>query len=202
MGGIDQLITDAPGAVVTVNCMVPADPGTLLSTVHTVGSELRVRLRLARPSDAQRLQEFLDGLSADSRHRRFFVSTPRISETLVRHFTFYDPRERLVVAAVTMVDHREQIVGLADVALVETGMAELGLVVGDELQGEGIGKLLTEAIAALAARQGATHLRAELLEGNEPMQALLRRIGRTVQTVEDGVSVAITRLPATRRRAA
>lgn len=179
-----------------------ADPGTLLSTTHEVDGELRVRLRLARPSDALRLREFFDGLSDQTRHRRFFVSMPQVSETLVRHFTFYDPRERLVVVAVAMTAHSEQIIGVADVALLETLVCEVGVVVDDASQGLGVGKLLVEAVASLAIRQGATHLRAELLDGNEPMVALLERIGQTQLTAEDETSVALTRLPAIRRQAA
>ena len=120
-----------------------ADPGTLLSTTHEVDGGLRVRLRLARPSDALRMRSFFGG-----------------SETLTRHFTFFDPRERLALVAVAMFGHSEEIVGVADVELVETGVAELGVVVNDAEQDEGIGRLLTEAVASLALRHGATHLRA------------------------------------------
>ena len=178
------------------------DPGTLLSTTHEVDDGLRVRLRLARPSDAMRMQAFFDGLSDETRQRRFFVSMQHTSETLIRHFTFFDPRERLVLVAVAMIGHTEEIVGVADVALLETAVAELGVVVDDARQGAGIGKLLTEAIASLALRQGASHLRAELLEGNRRMVALMRRLGHTVLTSEGQTSLAVTRLPATRRRAA
>jgi len=179
-----------------------ADPGTLLSTTHEVDGGLRVRLRLARPSDALRMRQFFDGLSDETRHRRFFVAMPEISETFVRHFTFFDPRERLVVVAAAMIGHSEEIVGVADVALLETAVAELGVVVDDARQGVGVGKLLTEAIATLAIRQGATHLRARLLEGDGRMVALMRRIGHTMLTLTDGGSVAVTRLPSPRRQAA
>ena len=177
-----------------------ADPGTLLSTIHAVDGGLRVRLRLARPSDAQRMQDFFDGLSDETRHRRFSSAMPRGSE--VRHFTFYDPRKRLVLAAVAMIGHSEEILGVADVALHDTLVAELGVVVDDERQGMGVGKLLSEAIASLSIHQGATHLRAELPEDNERMVSLMRRIGQTMVTVKDGSSVAITRLPSARRQAA
>ena len=149
---------------------------------------LRVRLRLARPSDAMRMRAFFDELSDETR--------------LVRDFTFFDPRERLVVVAAAMIGHGEEIVGVADVTLADTAVAELGVVVHDAQQGVGIGKLLTEAIASLALRQGATHLRAELPEGNRRMIALMQRLGRTAVTAEGQTAVAVTRLPATRRRAA
>lgn len=178
------------------------DPGTLMSTTHEVDNGVRVRLRLSRPADNQRVRGFLDGLSAETRHRRFFTSMPTVSERVVRHFTYFDPRERLVVTAVTMMGGSEEIVGLADVALLKTGVAELAVVVDDHVQGQGVGKLLTEVIASLAVRQGATHLRAELLEHNVAMLRLMERLGRTVSSVEDGTSQVYTRLSAAARRAA
>lgn len=178
-----------------------ADPGTLLSTTHPAG-ELRVRLRLTRPSDALPVRAFLESLSAETRQRRFLAAMPQISSTVVRHFTFFDPRRRLVVAATAPIGGIETIVGLADVALLDTGLAELGVVVGDDHQAQGVGKLLTEVVASLAVQQGATHLKAELLENNLAMRAILERLGRTVRRVEDGTSVAYTRLAASSRRRA
>jgi acetyltransferase len=177
------------------------DPGALLATTHQAGDGLRVRLRLCRPSDALRVGAFLDGLSPDTRQRRFLSATPAVGEHLVRHFTFFNPRERLSVAATTPVDGTEAVVGLADLALLSTGLAELGVVVADDLQGQGVGKLLTDAVAALARRQGATHLKAELLEDNVAMLRLMERLGPTVRSFEDGVAVVYTTLPAAVRAA-
>jgi GNAT superfamily N-acetyltransferase len=179
----------------------PADPGALLATTHEIEGGSRARLRLCRPSDALRVQAFLEGLSPETRHRRFLAATPAVGDHLVRHFTFYDPRKRLVVAAACPLEGTEAIVGLADVALLATGLAELGVVVDDDMQGRGVGKLLTEAIAALARQQGATHLKAELLETNAPMLRLMERLGPTVRSVEDGNAVAYTALSATARAA-
>jgi ribosomal protein S18 acetylase RimI-like enzyme len=58
-----------------------------------------------------------------------------------------------------------------------------------------VGTALIEAVASLAAAHGATHLRAELLDHNRAMVRLLERLGRTVQTMEDGHVLAYTRLP-------
>lgn len=179
-----------------------ADPGTLLATTHEVDDGLCVRLRLARPSDAMRVREFLEGLSPETRQGRFHAALATVPDSLVRNFTFFDPRERLVVAATWMEGHREAIAGLADVGLLSTGVAELGLVVRDEQQDQGAGKLLTEVIASLAMQQGATHLRAELLEHNGAMLRLMERLGRTARTVEGGVTMVYVKLPAALRRAA
>lgn len=179
-----------------------ADPGTLLATTHAVDEGLRVRLRLTRPTDGQAVRTFLERLSPETRNRRFLSAMPIVPETAVRRFTFFDPRRRLIVAATTFESGTEEIVGLADVAHLETGLAELAVVIDDRRQGQGIGKLLTEAIASLARQQGATHLKAELLEHNVAMLALMQRLGRTRRTFEGGVVVVMTRLPDRSRRAA
>ena len=179
-----------------------ADPGALLATTHRTDGGLLVRPRLTRPSDIPRVRSFLEALSQEARQRRFFIAVPVVPETTVRHFAFFDPRRRLVVAATAMDGGREEIVGLADVAHLDTGLAELGVVVGDRHQGAGVGKLLTEVIASLAAQHGAVHLRAETLEGNGPMLGLMRRLGPTTRSMEGSVAVLHTRLPVARRRRA
>ena len=174
----------------------------MLARTHELPSGLRVRLRLTRPSDGPRVRTFLEGLSAESRRRRFFTAMPVVNHTPIRHFTYYNPRERLVVAATAHLGGTEQILGLADVSLLETGVAEIGLVVTDEHQGQGVGGVLSEAIAALAVQQGARHLKAEVLERGGAMLQLMRRLGPTVESVEDGHVVAHTRLPTRHRYAA
>ncbi len=179
-----------------------SDPGALLSTAHELDDELTVRLRLTRPSDTSRVRGFFGALSDETAQRRFFTSIPTMDERTLRHFTFYNPRERLVVAATTPVGGTEELIGLADVSLDGAGEAEFGLVVGDEWQGRGVGLLLADAITTLAVRHGARTLKATMLESSRRMLSLLRRIGPTVETVEDGNPVAYTRLAVGGRRAA
>jgi acetyltransferase len=179
-----------------------ADSGTLLATTHQLDSGLRVRLRLARPSDAARVRAFLERLSPETRQRRFLSPMPSVPQVAVDHFTFYDPRERLVIAATAPGAGGEEIVGLGDVSLVATGMAEIGLVVSEEHQCHGIGRLVAEAIASLALSRGATHLKAEMLDSNPAVLKLLGAIGPTVRTIEGGRAVAYAKLPARGRWAA
>jgi GNAT superfamily N-acetyltransferase len=174
----------------------------MLSSAHELTDGSRVRLRLTRPSDAAAVRDFLERLSPATRQRRFLVSMPAVSESTVRHFTFYDPRERITFAATQPGAGGEEIVGLADAAFVGTGLAEIGIVVSDERQRHGLGKLLSEAVASLAIKRGATHLKAQMLSDNTPMLRLFERLGRTVRSVEDGTSIAYVRLRADRRRSA
>ncbi|HEY1359619.1 MAG TPA: GNAT family N-acetyltransferase [Thermoleophilaceae bacterium] len=168
------------------------DPGALLATTHEAGEGLRVRLRLARPSDALGVREFLEQLTPDE----------PVPSAVVRDYTFVDPRKRLVVAASAPLGGRNRVVGLADVELTGTGVAELGVRVDERARNRGIGKLLTEAVASLAIQQGATHLRGELPGTDGPVIRLMERLGPTSRTIEDGAEVLYTELPAPRRRAA
>jgi GNAT superfamily N-acetyltransferase len=177
-----------------------ADPGALLATTHELRDGARVRLRLTRPSDAAMVRDFLEELSPATLERRFLVPVPHVPESTVRHFTFFDPRRRVTMAALEPTDRGERIVGLADAAFVGTGLAEIGIVVADDHQGEGLGSLLSEAVASLAIKRGATHLKAQMLHGNAPMLRLFERLGRTVRTVEDGTSTAYVRLRSDGRR--
>jgi GNAT superfamily N-acetyltransferase len=156
----------------------------VIFTTHRLADGTRARLRLTRPTDTALVQAFLEDAP----------------DAAVRHFTHYEPRERLMMAALVFADGGEQIVGLADVAFVGTGLAEIGVVVRDDTQGQGLGKLLSEAVASIAVQRGATRLK-----GEEPMLPLLERLGHTVRTVEDGRALAYTRLsraPRSRRRRA
>ena len=167
------------------------DPGALLATTHEADG-LRVRLRLARPTDALRVREFLQRLSPHA-----------VPDSLVRSFIFQNPRERLVVAATAPLRGGEELIGMVSVGLTSTGVAELGIVVDERTRSRGVGKLLTEAVVSLAVRQGATHLRGELLPESEgAVRRLMERLGHTVEAVEDGKRVLYTTLAAPRSRAA
>ena len=179
------------------------DPGALLGTTHDLGDGAVVRLRLTRPTDGAEVRALLERLSPESRRLRFLTPMPEVTDAAVRHFTFYDPRQRLVLAATAPIDGSERIVGLADVVLMATGLAEIGLVVDEDLRGQGVGKLLSEAVASLALRHGATHLKAEVDAENSPIVGLMNRLGKTVKALEQGDTVVYTKLtPLARRTAA
>jgi hypothetical protein len=112
------------------------DPGALLATTHDADG-LRVRLRLARPSDALRLRGFLES------------HAPRLAAQAHR-FTFYDPRRRLVLVATAPLEGTEEIVGLAD--LRTPAPRDALVVVDDRTPGTAVHGLLQQAAAALSAR--------------------------------------------------
>jgi hypothetical protein len=105
------------------------DTGSLLATTHEAG-ELRVRLRLARPSDALSVRAFLE------------QQRPALADS-VKRFTFFDPRERLVLVATTPREGAERVVGLVDAG------SGPPLVLADNPE---LVKLLSDAGGSLSAR--------------------------------------------------
>lgn len=166
------------------------DPGAMLSAAHELADGSSARLRLTRPTDAGLIRTFLGTLG-------------EVPDSVIQQFTYYEPRERLMLAACSLEDGTEKIVGLASVAMLETGTAEVAVVVDDDRRGVGVGTLLTEAVASLALRRGAAHMKATMDGDNSAMLRLLERQGHTVQTHDDGKIVAYTQLePRLRGRSA
>ena len=115
----------------------PVDPGALLASTHELDDGSRVRLRLARPTDLERIESFLETTDADEPARRF---------------AFYDPRERLTLAATMPSEGGEEIAGIAEVALTDRA-ADPGIVVGADFRGRGLKTLLCQAVDSIAARR-------------------------------------------------
>ena len=103
----------------------------MLATTHELDDGSRVRLRLARPSDVPLVLEFFGGDAA-------------VPEALVRRFTFYDPRERVVLAATMLDGSYERIVALGDAAFDD--LPEV--VVDHEMQDRGLDDLMADAVAS------------------------------------------------------
>jgi GNAT superfamily N-acetyltransferase len=105
----------------------------MLASTHELADGSRVRLRLTRPNDLAKIEAFLP-------------------DREVRHFAFYDPRERLTLAATMPSDGGEEIAGIAEVPLGDDAEQD-GILVAGNFRGRGLGSLLSEAAASIAARR-------------------------------------------------
>jgi GNAT superfamily N-acetyltransferase len=130
----------------------------------------RPALRPYGPADQAATRAFLGGLSLDSAYRRFFtgIGSPP-SATLVRRLTTPGPG-RTVVVAVTPTG----VVGLAD-TVVTGGVVELGVVVADGWQRQGLGWPLCAEALRPALDAGVPTLRAHTLPDNARVARMLRR---------------------------
>ena len=108
----------------------------LLGGSQEVDDGLRVRLRLARSSDAWAIGRLLTEAAADEAHEL---------TRLVR----FDPRRDCVLCATALIDGRETLVGVGSIQVTPGGACPELLVV-DPSWGEGVRELLTAALLARA----------------------------------------------------
>src|SRR3954470_2436427 len=138
----------------------------------TDGAE--ITLREIRAEDKDLLAAGHARLSEKSRLTRFLSSKPKLTASDLRYLTEVDGVNHYAVVA--LVDGN--IVGVARwVRLVgDPEAAEAAVVVGDHLQGRGLGKLLARRLAAAARGRGVKRIPASIMSDTPPGEALMRVI--------------------------
>ncbi|MGW6914546.1 bifunctional acetate--CoA ligase family protein/GNAT family N-acetyltransferase [Kitasatospora sp. NPDC054939] len=150
------------------------------------------RIRPITPDDAQRLVEFYEQVSDQSKYFRFFAPYPRLSDKDVRRFTHHDFVNRVGLAVVVR-DHFIATVRYdridADGRPSDTGTdAEVAFLVQDAHQGRGVASALLEHIAAVAQERGIRRFQAEVLPENRKMVKVFTDAGYTQhRSFADGV---------------
>ena len=133
-----------------------------------------VSIRRIEPTDAEPLRAFYAGLSPESRRRRFLGPSPGLSLADAERFA----HGLGVVAVLSERGPRDgELIGHACLPLVELGLAEIAFAVGDEFQGQGIGRLLLDAAIAAAREAGVTRVVASMFVDNPAIHRLLLGTG-------------------------
>lgn len=137
-----------------------------------------VRVRPARPSDATRVEDYLIGLSPETRRLRFWSQAIDV-RGLAARIVDVDHRDHLTLLVLQGGDEGRMIGG-AQYIRVEGGRAEVSLSVTDQFQGKGIGSILLGQMAQEAARHEITTFVADVLPENHAMVNVFRASGFTV----------------------
>ncbi|WP_145234206.1 GNAT family N-acetyltransferase [Urbifossiella limnaea] len=138
-------------------------------------------VRLARPDDGPALDTFFRHLSAESRYRRFLSVAPPGPDLIGRLSDGDDPRTALTLVVTRVQDGATRVVATGSYLARGPGEAEVALTVGDALRGHGLGTLLLERLALLAARNGFTRFWAVTSGDNRPMLDVFRASGFEVR---------------------
>jgi len=134
-----------------------------------------VRIRPARPDDLARVQDYLLGLSPETRRLRFWTVGVNIGE-LAEKIVDVDYRDHLTLLVLRGGDEGTMIGG-AQYSRIDGGRAEIGMSVADEWQGKGIGSILLGQLAQAAAERGVAILEAQVLPENHGMIGVFRESG-------------------------
>jgi acyl-CoA synthetase (NDP forming)/GNAT superfamily N-acetyltransferase len=125
-----------------------------------------VHVRPIAPHDADGLVALHARLSAETIRYRFFAAHPRLSEKEIARFTQVDYDRR--VALVAVLGGELIAVGRFE-GIPDSEVAEVAFVVDDAHQGRGLGSVLLEHLAAIAAERGIRRFEADVLSDNARM---------------------------------
>jgi RimJ/RimL family protein N-acetyltransferase len=149
---------------------------TSADKVAAVTTSARFGLRPLCVSDREALRALFARMSPESRRRRFLTGKRELSD---RELTYLTNVDHVRHEALTAIDHRDgSIVGVARYVRwpERAGAADVAIEVADDLQRNGIGLMLAEALIERARENGINVLTATTVWENRPARTLLRRL--------------------------
>jgi acetyltransferase len=173
----------------------PARPDPLLKTEDLVESfqpviGQPVTIRPLQPADAAIERSFVSGLSERTRYNRLLGGAMKITDAYIRRLIEVDGLREVALAAVTMLDRDELIIGVARYVVdAEEGGCEFALVIADAWQGRGIGRRMLEKLITVARARGLARIYGDVLSTNRPMLELARRLGFAVARHPDDATL-------------
>ena len=141
-----------------------------------------VHVRLVSEGDREALSALYTRASPRSRYLRFFSAGISIDREVQRLVMLGDDHVALVA------EHDGLAVGVASYEILSGDQAELAILVDDAWQGDGIGSLLIEHLAAVARRGGIQELVGDVLASNVTML-------RTGASLAPGLSASTVMIP-------
>jgi RimJ/RimL family protein N-acetyltransferase len=158
-----------------------------------------VLLRPIEAGDKARLSVALARLSQETIRRRFLAAKPNFSAAELRYLTEVDGHNHLALAAFPA-DDPDTIVGVARCVRLpnQPATAEFAIVVGDPLQGRGLGTLLARELAAAARAAGIRRFAATMLGDNDAVRRLMDTISAHLERdrIDGGLREVVINLAA------
>ena len=159
-----------------------------------IGAEVAVDA--LRPEDREALDQFFDLCSRLTIYRRFFAPVQRFPDTYL-DAVLAAPRSVHDGVVARCGDERD-IVGLASLAAMpdEPRVGELGVVVADAWQGQGLGRAMVARLVDRARVRGVRRLTASVLsERVSLLGSLSRTLELTAMSEQPDYTTAVYRLP-------
>jgi RimJ/RimL family protein N-acetyltransferase len=157
---------------------------------------LLVTVRAIRAQDKGAILESFKVLDDDTVYSRFFAPKKHLSDEELKYLTEVD-FDRTVALVITLpVDGREKIIGggryIAFIDAEGADSAEFALIVEEDYQGLGLGKLIFRHLTSIARALGINRFEAEVLPANNRMLNLLKKTGLPMSMVTRDESVYVS----------
>ncbi len=158
---------------------------------RTLKDGTKVVVRPIRAGDKDALSDALAHLSPASVHARFLGPKSRFSTSELRYLTEVDGRDHVALVAelegepgtIAGVGRWVRLPGAPDTA-------EFAIVVGDPLQGKGLGSVLADDLVALAKAHGITRFTATALSENAAIVRIMQRLSDHLERHHGGHGVS------------
>lgn len=140
----------------------------------------KVLLRPIRSEDAPLLQEGFRRLSQESIYMRFLNTAVDLSDEAALELAMVDYRERMALVGEVQEAGKPHLVAVARYSLIpgrSPATAETGIVVRDDYQGVGLGKLAMEAMIRYAQECGIAALYGTIHTNNQRIVSFIRKSG-------------------------
>jgi GNAT superfamily N-acetyltransferase len=166
-----------------------------IGTTATLSDGTPVVIRPVDPADRPLLERGFAQLSERSRYQRFFRVVDHLTDAELDFFTDVDHDQHEAVGALTADGERGLGIGRYIRLAPDSPAAEVAVVVTDDVQGRGLGRLLVEELAQRARAHGIERLVAQTGVSNRAFRRIMERLGPThTLTVEGGTIELETQL--------
>jgi GNAT superfamily N-acetyltransferase len=150
-----------------------------------------VTVRSIVPGDADLLVEFHGRLSPRTRELRFHGPKPRLLPREAQYLARDDPVHNVALVATVVEGSQERIV--ADGRIEKEGVSgDVALVVRDDHQGAGLGRILLDRLLEAAPRLGLQQLSFLVLPQNRVMMHLAEQAGAARVGSDGGADLLVT----------
>jgi acetyltransferase len=144
------------------------------------GTDLTIRP--IRPEDAQMEQEFVRGLSQQTKYFRFMQALKELTPEMLVRFTQIDYDREMALISVVSRSGVEEEVGVSRYMTRPGGdRCEFAIVVSDQWRGKGIGARLMRSLMQNARDRGLKVMEGEVLAANNRMLELMKSLGFAIE---------------------
>lgn len=153
-------------------------PSQLVTSFQTSDGQT-VTIRPINPEDAPLEQEFVQGLSAESRYFRFMNTIRELAPAQLIRLTQIDYDREMAFVAVIQEDEHPMEVGVARYAINPDGEScEFAIVVADKWQGKGLARRLMSVLIETAKNhRGLKFMNGDFLADNQRMIKFVTNLG-------------------------
>jgi GNAT superfamily N-acetyltransferase len=146
----------------------------------------QITIRPISIEDMSLEHDFIDHLSPETKHYRFFGAINNVSDKMLKSLCDVDGKNSMAFIATELVNEQETEIGVCRYVLTEKpDIYELALTIADKWQHKGLGKLLMNELINYAKSHGVKWVYSVELADNSFMRSLSKELGMKLKTDPD-----------------